>query len=56
MAAYLDTLAEALLQNGESDEALATETQAVGLDPQNAELQSRLVRFHGAAQPKAAPK
>jgi len=56
MAAYLDTLAEALLQNGESDEALATEIQAVGLDRQNPELQSRLVRFREAAEPKAAPK
>jgi tetratricopeptide (TPR) repeat protein len=56
MAAYLDTLAEALLQNGEPGEALATETQAVGLDRENAELQSRLVRFREAAQPRAAPK
>jgi len=56
MAAYLDTLAEALSQNGESSEALATETQALGLDPKNPELQSRLVRFHEAAQPKAVPQ
>jgi hypothetical protein len=56
MAAYLDTLAEALLQNGESDEALVTEIQAVALDRQNTELQSRLLRFREATQPKAAPK
>jgi tetratricopeptide (TPR) repeat protein len=56
MAAYLDTLAKALLQNGESNEALATEIQAVGLDRQNLELQSRLLRFREAAEPKTAPK
>jgi tetratricopeptide (TPR) repeat protein len=56
MAAYLDTLAEALLQNGASEEALATETRAIGLDPQNAELQLRLARFRETAQPKTAPQ
>jgi Flp pilus assembly protein TadD len=48
-AAYLDTLAEALLLNGQVSEALSTEQQALALDPQNAEMQSRLAHFREAA-------
>ncbi|MCU1243341.1 MAG: hypothetical protein JWO71_4067 [Candidatus Acidoferrum typicum] len=44
----LDTLAEALLQNGQPAEALKTEHQAVSLDPKNPEMQSRLARFQAA--------
>lgn len=46
---FLDTLAEALLLNGHRAEAVATETKAVQLDPQNQELQSRLAHFREAA-------
>jgi hypothetical protein len=46
---YIDTLAEALLLNGKADEALATETQAAGLDPDNPELKTRLAHFRDAA-------
>lgn len=46
--AFLDTLAEALLMNGHAAEAFATETEAVRLDPENSELQSRLARFRDA--------
>ncbi|HUE42880.1 MAG TPA: tetratricopeptide repeat protein, partial [Candidatus Sulfotelmatobacter sp.] len=48
--AYLDTLAEALLLNGQPAEALANELRAVQLDPENPELQSRLPRFREAAR------
>ena len=54
--AFLDTLAEALLLNGHADEALATELKAVGLDPKNPELQSRLAHFRAAAEPVASAK
>ena len=47
--AYLDTLAEALLLNGHPADALATETEAARLDPENPELQSRLQHFRQAA-------
>jgi tetratricopeptide (TPR) repeat protein len=47
--AFLDTLAEALLLNGHPVEALATETRAAALDPDNSELQSRLTHFREAA-------
>lgn len=47
--AFLNTLAEALLLNGRPTEALATELQAIHLDPQNSELQSRLPRFQATA-------
>jgi Flp pilus assembly protein TadD len=47
--AFLDTLAEALLLNGQPAEALATERQAAELDPENSELQSRLEHFREAA-------
>lgn len=54
--AYLDTLAEALLLNGQPADALATELQAVKLDPENPELQSRLPRFLEAAKQAPSPK
>lgn len=55
--AFIDTLAEALLLNGKADEALVAETQAANLDPDNAELKSRLGRFREAANktPHAGP-
>lgn len=53
--AFLDTLAEALLLTGRADEALAVETQAATLDPQNSELQSRLGRFREAARRASKP-
>ena len=34
--------------NGHAAEAFATETEAVRLDPENSELQSRLARFRDA--------
>jgi len=48
-AAFLDTLAEALLLNGQAKEALATEERAASLDQKNPELQKRLERFRKAA-------
>jgi Tfp pilus assembly protein PilF len=54
MAAFLDTLAEAQLLTGHPAEALTTEESAVKLDPNNAEIQSRLQRFRDAAAPKSA--
>jgi Flp pilus assembly protein TadD len=51
--AFIDTLAEALLLNGKAGEALATETQAVNLDPNNPELQARLKHFQDAAKQSA---
>lgn len=49
-AAYLDTLAEALLLNRKYDEALATEEKAVDLDPSNSEIRNRLDRFRSFAK------
>jgi tetratricopeptide (TPR) repeat protein len=46
--AILDTLAEALLQNGQPAEALKTEQQAASLAPQNPEIQTRLPHFRAA--------
>jgi tetratricopeptide (TPR) repeat protein len=54
--AFLDTLAEAQLLSGETTEALATETRAAALDPDNSELQSRLPRFRKAAAVSANSK
>jgi tetratricopeptide (TPR) repeat protein len=54
--AYLDTLAEALLLNGQPAEALTEELQAAKLDPENPELQSRLPRFREAANLHTLPK
>ncbi len=52
-AAFVDTLAEALLINGHPAEALATEMEAASLGPKNSEIQSRLRRFREAVnQPK----
>jgi len=48
-AAVLDTLAEALLQNGQLGEALATEQHALDLQPGNPEIQTRLKRIRNAA-------
>jgi tetratricopeptide (TPR) repeat protein len=55
-AAFVDTLAEALLLNGQPAEALATELQAAKLDPENPEMQSRLARFREAASHLVAAK
>jgi tetratricopeptide (TPR) repeat protein len=46
--AILDTLAEALLQNGQPAEALKSEQQAASLDPKNPEMRSRLAHFQAA--------
>jgi tetratricopeptide (TPR) repeat protein len=46
--AILDTLAEALLQNGQPAEAVKTEKQAASLDPKNSEIQTRLAHFQSA--------
>jgi Tfp pilus assembly protein PilF len=51
--AFLDTLAEAQLLNGQPTEALATETKALALDPDNSELQSRVAHFREAANVSA---
>jgi tetratricopeptide (TPR) repeat protein len=48
--AILDTLAEALLINGQPQEALKTEEEAVKLAPNEGEMQSRLKHFQEAAQ------
>ena len=52
-ASYLDTLAEALLLNGQASEALSTEQQALDLDPQNPEMQSRFAHFRDVAHEAA---
>lgn len=48
VAAILDTLAEALLLNGQAAEALKTEQEAVTADPKNTEFQTRLAHFQEA--------
>jgi tetratricopeptide (TPR) repeat protein len=48
VAAILDTLAEALILNGQHAEALQTEQQAASLDPINPEMRSRLARSQAA--------
>jgi tetratricopeptide (TPR) repeat protein len=55
-AAFVDTLAEALLINGQPEEALKYEQQALEMEPQNRELQSRLPRFQEAAQAQVTKK
>jgi hypothetical protein len=55
-ADYLDTLAGALLLNGQACEALTIEKQASELDPQNSEIQKRLEHFREAAQQVASRK
>jgi Flp pilus assembly protein TadD len=52
----LDTLAEALLLNGQPAEALNTEQQAAALDPKNPEMQTRLAHFQAACSPSSATK
>ncbi len=47
---FLDTLAEALLINGQPEEALKIEQQALDLNPDDEQMQSRLERFQEAAQ------
>jgi tetratricopeptide (TPR) repeat protein len=54
--AILDTLAEALLQNGQSAEALKTEQQAASLAPDNHEIQTRLSRFQSAYSSSSVSK
>ena len=49
-SAFLDTLAEALLLNGQPAKALVTEQKAFDLDPENLEIKSRLLRFIEAAR------
>jgi Flp pilus assembly protein TadD len=49
-AAFIDTLAEAQLINGNADEALATEMHAAKLDPNNPELQKRVAHFQEEAE------
>lgn len=47
---FLDTLAEALVQNGYREEALSTETQALKLDPKNTDLQIHLSKIRDAVR------
>ncbi len=54
--AFLDTLAEALLLNGQPVEAYTTEAEAAKLDPQSPDIQSRLPRFRDAANQNASTK
>jgi tetratricopeptide (TPR) repeat protein len=54
--AILDTLAEALLQNGQPAEALKTEQQAASLDPKNPVMQSRLAHFQAVYSSSSASK
>jgi len=49
-AAFLDTLAEALLLNDHRTEALCIAREAARLEPQNDELQARLLHFREAVQ------
>jgi len=46
--AFLDTLAEALLLNGEPLEALKIEKQVAALDPNNPDIPARLAHFQAA--------
>ncbi|MBS1866849.1 MAG: tetratricopeptide repeat protein [Acidobacteria bacterium] len=55
-AAFLDTLAEALLINGRPVEALANEEKALSLDPNNAEFRTRIEGFRAAAANLSARK
>jgi tetratricopeptide (TPR) repeat protein len=49
-ADFLDTLAEALLLNGQAGEALTIEKQAFEINPQNPEVRIRLDHFREAAE------
>jgi tetratricopeptide (TPR) repeat protein len=51
--AIIDTLAEALLINGQAAEAVKTEEQAVKLAPDDAQMQARLKHFQEAAHEAA---
>ena len=55
IAAFLDTLAEALLLNGQAAEALTIENQAFATSPQNSELRTRLDHFREAAEQATRP-
>lgn len=55
-AAFLDTLAEALVIIGQVDDALKTEEKALQIDPHNPILRSRLERFRIAAQSGRPPE
>ena len=55
-AAFIDTLAEALLINGQASEALSYELQAARLDPDNPEFKTRLPRFQAAVQSHVVAK
>jgi tetratricopeptide (TPR) repeat protein len=54
--AFLDTLAEAQSLNDQAREAVASETQALALDPDNPEYKSRLEQFRSAATAVASAK
>ena len=54
-AAFLDTLAEALLVNGRHQEALNAEERAVDADPNNIEIRKRVDRFREAVRLLAIP-
>jgi tetratricopeptide (TPR) repeat protein len=55
-ASFLDTLAEALLLNGNAAQALETETKALANDPENQEFQKRILRFREAAETASTRK
>ncbi|OLE96697.1 MAG: hypothetical protein AUG75_17305 [Cyanobacteria bacterium 13_1_20CM_4_61_6] len=55
-AAFLDTLAEALLINSKPNEAWETEQKALASDPQNPQFRTRLERFRTAAANYSAHK
>lgn len=52
--AIMDTLAEALLINGHPEEALKLEEQAVQINPNDQQMQTRLKHFQEAAQHASA--
>jgi tetratricopeptide (TPR) repeat protein len=54
-AAYLDTLAEALLVNLKYQEALSAEERAADADPSNLEIKKRIGRFEQAVRLSAIP-
>lgn len=51
---FLDTLAEAQFMNGQRTEAVASEKQALKLDPENAGYKMLLSQFQEGAKPAAA--
>ncbi len=52
-AAFIDTLAEALYSNGRFGDAVATQTRALQLDPQNREYRDHMARYRKAAAERA---